>query len=215
MIVPLNAASKPAEPNPHHKEALRNLAFVRETMENAGAFTTVPGWGMIGIGFSAICASAISINITTPELWMLVWTIEAIIALSIGLAFICHKNNALGLTMLHGIGRRFMINLALPIIAAVPVSFILWKHGLSSYMPSVWLLMYGTSIITAGSYSLLTVLVMGGCFFLLGCFGIAVSPIPKDVLMFLGFGVLHLIFGLIILGKQQPERIHEHERESE
>lgn len=203
MIVPLKTAAKANEPHPQHLEALRNLAFVRETMENAGAFTTVPGKGMIGIGVSAVCASAISVNITIPEIWMLVWTVEALIALSIGLAFICHKNNSLGLSMLHGIGRRFMINLALPIVAAVPVSFILWKHGLTAYMPSVWLLMYGTSIITAGSYSLLLVLMMGGCFFLLGCFGIFIAYIPKDLLMFLGFGMLHLLFGVLVILKQK------------
>lgn len=215
MIIPLRTDNKPQEPNDHHIKALQNLAFVRETMENAGAFTTVPGWGTVAIGFSAMVTSFITIFIHDPIIWMSIWLVEAFIAISIGLYSICYKNNKLGLSILHGIGMRFMINLCVPIFAAVPLSFILWKHNLTFHMPDVWLLLYGTSIITAGSYSLRLVLFMGCSFFALGCTGMLIPAIPKDALMFFGFGVLHCLFGMLILWQQYEKKDNDHECETQ
>lgn len=215
MIIPLQKEEQTIKSDDHQIKALQNLAFVRETMENAGAFTTVPGWGMVAIGFSAMVTSFITIFISNPVIWMSIWILEAIIAIAIGLTSISLKNNKLGLTILHGIGLRFMINLCIPILAAVPLSFVLWKHNLTFHMPDVWLLLYGTSIITAGSYSLRLVLFMGCSFFALGCIGMLFPVIPKDALMFFGFGVFHCLFGMLILWQQYEKKDENHECETE
>ena len=55
------------KPVPIQAHALDNLRFIRETMERAGAFTAVPGWGgvLMGLCFMALGAAAFAL----PPQW--------------------------------------------------------------------------------------------------------------------------------------------------
>ena len=53
-----------------HTHAMDNLKFIRETMERAGAFTAVPGWGGILMGISALLATGIASRQTTTDAWL-------------------------------------------------------------------------------------------------------------------------------------------------
>ena len=72
------------------------------------------------------------------------------------------------------------------------------RAGMFGPLPAVWLLHYGASFISSGSFSIRVVPVMGIFFMVLGlaaCF----VPLPfGNLLMGAGFGVLHIVFGFII-----------------
>src|SRR2546423_14835852 len=66
--------------------AVSNLRYIRETMERASAFTSIPGWGGVAIGVTALATTAISEPMTawSPRRWLAAWLIEAVIAAAIG-----------------------------------------------------------------------------------------------------------------------------------
>ena len=75
---------KPANVVSINQQAAENLKYIRDTMERAGSFTAVPGWGGILMGVSALLTAFVSSRLPSPELWFAAWIGEAVIALSIG-----------------------------------------------------------------------------------------------------------------------------------
>src|SRR2546428_12542680 len=71
-------------PQPLRARALDNLRFIRQTMERAGSFTAVPGWGQVAVGATALAAAFLAARQRAPELWLVTWLAEALVALTIG-----------------------------------------------------------------------------------------------------------------------------------
>src|ERR1700674_4168772 len=67
------------------ERAMDNLRYIRETLERAGSFTAVPGAGGALMGCTALMASWMSAQHISPTSWLMVWTLEAGVALLIGI----------------------------------------------------------------------------------------------------------------------------------
>jgi hypothetical protein len=78
------------------------------------------------------------------------------------------------------------------------LTIVLARAGLEGALPGTWLLLYGTGVVTGGAYSVRAVPLMGLCFMALGAVALFAPTRWGDGLMALGFGGLHIGFGLVI-----------------
>jgi hypothetical protein len=186
------------EPAPMHEHALSNLRYIRETMERATAFTSIPGWGGVAIGATAIAAAVLAGQAILPATWLKIWLGEAVLAALIGGITMARKAGRANVSFGSAAARRFFVSYFAPIIAAAVLTTYLAMHGVIALLPAAWLLLYGTSFISSGTYSIPVVPVMGVCFMLLGILACFVPFAVANALMGIGFGGLHVVFGWVI-----------------
>jgi hypothetical protein len=198
--VPLISESQP-EPPALHDRAMDNLRYIRETMELATAFTGISGWGEIAIGITALIASAIAALQSTFNAWLAVWIAEGLISLLIAGWSMDRKARAIDMPLGSGPGRKAVFSLTPPMLAGGLLTVVLVQAGLTSAIPGVWLLLYGTGVITGGMYSVRVVPIMGICLMVLGALALFSPPAFANWFMAAGFGGLHLVFGAIIVRK--------------
>ena len=99
------------------------------------------------------------------------------------------------------VGRRFALSLSAPLAAGAALTAGLAQAGTWSLMPAVWLLLYGTGVVTGGAMSVSVVAIAGGCFMALGAAALITPPAWGNVWLGLGFGLVHIGFGLYIARK--------------
>jgi hypothetical protein len=190
-----------SEPIALGDRAMEDLRFIRQTMEHGAAFTAVPGWGGVGMGLTALAAAALASRQPTVEGWLLVWTLEAVLAVTIGAYAIHRKASRADLPVLSGAGRKFLLSFLPPSLAGVVLTVALWQTGADALLPGAWLLLYGAAVVTAGTFSVKIVPVMGICFMVLGVVALLALPAAGNLMMAVGFGGMHIIFGTTIARK--------------
>ncbi|MGH9773840.1 MAG: hypothetical protein ACRD50_02710 [Candidatus Acidiferrales bacterium] len=187
-----------AEPIPLDAHARENLRFIRETMERAGSFTAVPGWGGVAMGITALGAAAVAARQISFGAWMLTWLAEAAVAVGIASWTTLAKAHRAGMAIFAGPGRKFALSFAPPIFAGALLTIILYRAGLASAIPGMWLLLYGAGVMTGGAFSIRAVPMMGLCFLVLGTVALFSPAAWGNAFLAAGFGGLHIGFGAII-----------------
>ena len=193
---PLRSAKR--EPIPIDARAADHLRYIRETMERAAEFTAVPGWGGVAMGITALTASFVAARQSSPRAWLAVWLVEAFVAVAIAAPAAATKARRANSTLFSGPGRKFLLSFAPPIIVGGLLTFALYAAGAASVLPGVWLLLYGTAIVTGGAFSVRIVPVMGFCLMSLGTAALIAPAAWGDAFMAAGFGVLQIGFGVWI-----------------
>lgn len=193
---------KPAPvPLPLHAHALDNLRYIRETMERAGSFTAVPGWGGVAMGTTALAAAGIASHASSHAAWLAAWLIEGAIAVAIGFVAMERKARAAGLPLWSAPVRKFVFSFVPPLIAGAALTVALWRTGAFPAIPGLWLMLYGTGVTAGGAFSVRVVPVMGACFVVLGAAALFSPAAWSDVWLGAGFGGLHIVFGAMIARK--------------
>lgn len=175
-----------------------NLRFIRETMERATAFTAVSGWGLVIVGCTAMGAAVLASRAADPDIWLTIWLAEALVSLAIAGGASVRKARASKLPLFSMPGKRFALSFSPPMLVGALLTVLLYRAGLGSAFPGVWMLLYGTGIVTGGAFSVKVVPVMGLCFMAEGAAALFLPAAWGNGLMAAGFGGLHVLFGIII-----------------
>jgi hypothetical protein len=193
------------EPAHHHNPPLaiddharENLRFIRQTMERAGSFTAVPGWGGVALGITAVGAAIVASQQATRIEWLIVWLVEAALAIAIlGWSALVKARRAQD-SLLSGPARKFALSFVPPVFVGGILTYVLFHAGVVRAVPATWLLLYGTGVVTGGAFSIRAVPFMGLCFMVLGTVAFFCPPAWSDILLGVGFGGFHIVFGAII-----------------
>jgi hypothetical protein len=184
-----------------HERALDDLRFIRQTMEQASAFTAFSGRSLIIIGATAIAAAIISPGDPGSRSWLLIWISEAALALAIAVTATLQKTVAAGEPLWSGPALKFTFSVAPALVVGVLLTIALVGSALARLLPGLWLLVYGAGLVSGGAFSLRIVPVTGVAFMVVGAVALFAPPGWGNVLLAAGFGGLHVIFGVVVARK--------------
>lgn len=186
------------EPIPIDARAADHLRYIRETMERAAEFTAVPGWGGVAMGITALAAALLASRQGAPLGWVAVWLAEAFVAVAIAAPSAATKARRANSSLFSGPGRKFVLSFAPPIVVGGFLTVALFQMGNFTALPGVWLLLYGTAIVTGGAFSVRAVPIMGLCLMGLGAAALFAPAHWGNLFMAAGFGLVQIGFGLWI-----------------
>jgi hypothetical protein len=178
--------------------AAANLRFIRETMESAGSFTAVSGWGQVAIGATAVVAAIVAARQPTRVRWLETWLLEAVLAVTVAGVAMAAKARRKRLPLFSGSSRRFWPAFTAPLAAGAILTAALVARGLFDPLPGVWLLLFGSAVVAGGAVSVPLVRIMGACFFVLGVAALVCPPGWGNAMLAVGFGGLLAVFGIAI-----------------
>src|SRR5260221_353653 len=118
MALPEPLPTSSRAPIPIDSRAADHLRYIRETMERAGEFTAVPGWGGVAMGLTALVAAFFASRQLTPERWLNIWLIEAFAAIAIAASAAATKAHRANAKLLSGPGRKFLALARCALVAA-------------------------------------------------------------------------------------------------
>jgi hypothetical protein len=186
------------EPVTLSDRAIDNLRFIRETMERSTHFTAVPGYGGILMGVTATVAAYIAAQQLYARDWLIVWLMEAFLAFAIGLLAMWQKSKIAGESLFSAPARKFAFSFAPPLVAGIAITLGLWRYNNYETMAPVWMLLYGSAVVTGGAFSVRIVPVMGWLFIAFGAAAFALPSGYGNYFMAASFGLTHIVFGAII-----------------
>ena len=188
----------PKELSSLHGRAMDNLAFIRNTMEAAGSFTAVSGWGMVAVGVLAIIVAFVASVQKTATASLNVWLVAAVLSPAIAVWAMVRKARTAKMPLLSGPGRKFLLSFSPPMVVGALLTFVLYRAGFVDAIPGVWLLLYGTGVVAGGAFSVKIVPVMGLCFMLAGVVALFAPVAWSHAILGAAFGGLHIAFGIPI-----------------
>lgn len=184
-----------------HERAAESLEFIRDTMARSASFTAVPGRGGVAIGVIGVVAAIAASRATTSWMWLGIWLVAAVVAAPMALVAMHLKARTYGFTLWAGAGRRFMQGFVPALAGGAILTWAIVRTGDFGLLPAAWLLAYGAGVLAGATASVPVLTWLGGGIMLLGAAAAVSVGHWGDLWLGAGFGVLQIVFGIIIARK--------------
>ncbi len=186
-------------PVPIESRALGTLAYIRASIESSGAIV-VPGMAAIVMGVIGLTAAGITAR--WGSRWLETWILAGMAAFLLGGAIVARQATGRGAVRYLGPLKKFLLCLCPQLFAAAVLTFVLWRAGMARFLPGMWLLLYGCAVLSASTVMSARITrlagAMGSLFVAIGALTFALPQSLQAHMLGLGFGVLHLVYGLLI-----------------
>ena len=192
-----------------------DLSHIRSMMERSSRFISLSGLSGVFAGLAAI-AGAIYVyfafqregidyfagqrNIFSASLvneLIVTGTVILLVAILSGYFFTASKSRKKGLKIWDATTKRLLITFAVPLLAGGVFCLALLYHHLFVFIAPATLIFYGLALVSAERYTLPDVKYLGYCQIALGLLSLFFLGWGL-VTWTIGFGVLHVIYGLIM-----------------
>ncbi len=181
--------------------ALGTLDYIRASIESSSSLD-VPGMAGIVTGcIGVLAAIVVSLPRWAPH-WLAIWLAAAAVAFVLGGTLVARQITSRGRTRYLGPARKFLLCLCPSLVAGAVLTVVFATSGMTGFIPGTWLLLYGCAVLSASTVTAAgiarLICIMGTLFIALGSTAFALPAAAHTVMLGLGFGVLHILFGILI-----------------
>jgi hypothetical protein len=192
---------QPEAPVAIESGALGTLAYIRASIESSSSMH-VPGMAGIVMGVIGLLAAIVVSLPRWGAHWLGIWLAAAAVAFLLGGALVARQIVQRGHTRYLGPARKFLLCLCPALFAGAVLTLVFVAAGMTNVIPGMWLLLYGCAVLSASTVTIAgiarLICIMGALFVALGMITFALPTMAHTVMLGLGFGVLHIIFGFLI-----------------
>ncbi|MEY2869746.1 MAG: hypothetical protein RIR01_2248 [Bacteroidota bacterium] len=201
--------------NQKHQE---DLSHIRSMMERSSRFISLSGLSGVFAGLTALIGGlyvcqlleqnginyfeASSKEFSLHLIYELIATgvVIFVFAFIFGIVFTVRKSRKNDLPIWTSSTKKMLINLAIPLIAGGVFCLALLYHQMAILIAPTTLLFYGLALVNAEKYTFSDIKYLGFCEILLGCISLFYLGYGL-IFWIIGFGVLHILYGLIVFKK--------------
>lgn len=186
-----------------------DLRYIRSTMERSTKFLSLSGISGVVAGLIAlfgafladlIMAGCLSVTGFVLCDLLILAVLVLVSACSGGIYFSMRKAKKIGAKLWTSVTFQLIKDAGLPLVAGGLLSLILVYHGYFGMTASTMLIFYGIALVNAGARTYRDIKILGICEIVLGL--LAGIFIGNGLLLWaIGFGVLHIVYGIVMYKK--------------
>lgn len=208
----------------NQSEYIEDLRVIKKVMEESSRFLSLSGLAGLFAGLIALAGALTAVFVffdgkfllqggyfteqTAESLLQLkirlslLALIVLILALGISFWFSYRKSVRKGLSMWTPVSKRLLINLMVPLVTGgLLIVIFYFQHNWQLVIPSM-LIFYGLALVGAGKFTYNDVFYLGLIEIITGIASV-IFPVYGILLWCFGFGLLHIIYGLLLYRKYE------------